>query len=233
MKKEFPNLILQQAAAGGGRNDLGFVSRFDEQYTTDGLDMPEVLQNLSGQTLGLPPEMFATAFGIPTHSENRGHLDTHLRVTYSLGPPWIAPVAPELKDLNPTIVNEYQHYTELYKNLIRPLLPASRVYHHAPVNAHDGVDENPWFAMEFDSQDQLKGWATFVKLYKGPDNYLFRPRGLNPAKSYSVTFDSLRSTTIMSGLDLMNRGLEVHLERRDPPSFFCLNPWVLNSFARV
>ena len=101
VKKEFPSLILQQAAAGGGRNDLGLVSRFDEQYTTDGLDMPEVLQNLSGQTLGLPIEMFATAFGIPAHSENRGHLDTHLRAAYSLGPPWIAPVIPELKDVNP------------------------------------------------------------------------------------------------------------------------------------
>lgn len=212
VKKEFPSLILQQAAAGGGRNDLGFVSRFDEQYTTDGLDMPEVLQNLSGQTLGLPIEMFATAFGIPAHSENRGHLDTHLRVAYSLGPPWIAPVIPELKDVNPAILDEYHYYSDLYKNFIRPLLPTCRIYHHAPVNAHDGVDESPWFAMEFDSPDRLKGWATLVKLYKGPDSYLFQPKGLDPGKSYNVTFDSLHSKTVVSGLELMNRGLAINLE---------------------
>ncbi len=31
VKRDFPELVLQQAAAGGGRNDLGLVSRFDEQ----------------------------------------------------------------------------------------------------------------------------------------------------------------------------------------------------------
>ena len=72
------------AAAGGGRNDLGFTSRFDEEYTTDGLDMPPVLQDYSGQTLGLPPEILVSAFGIPEHSQNRGHLDTHLRLSFSL-----------------------------------------------------------------------------------------------------------------------------------------------------
>ncbi|MFS8082692.1 MAG: glycoside hydrolase family 36 protein, partial [Ginsengibacter sp.] len=135
VKKEFPELILQQAAAGGGRNDLGMVSRFDEQYTTDGLDIPEVLQNLSGQTLGLPIEMLATAFGIPPHSSNRGHLDTHLRVTFTLGTPWLAPVAPSLKDISPETLEKYRHYIGIYKNFIRPLLPTCKIYHHAPVNA--------------------------------------------------------------------------------------------------
>ncbi len=211
VKAEFPELILQQAAAGGGRNDLGFVSRFDEQYTTDGLDMPVVLQNLSGQTLGLPIEMFATAYGIPAHSVNRGHLDTHLRVTFSLGTPWLTAAAPELKDMNPEIVEEYRHYVDLYKNFIRPIMPTSRIYHHAPVNAHDGV-EQPWFAMEFDSPDRSKGWATLVKLYPGPSEYLFHAKGLDPGKSYKVTFDSLRSSAVISGVQLMTQGLPIHLE---------------------
>lgn len=212
VKKEFPELILQQAAAGGGRNDVGFVGRFDEQYTTDGLDMPEVLQNLSGQTLNLPIEMLATAFGIPRHSPNRGHLDTHLRVTFTLGTPWLAPVAPSLKDVSPEILEKYRHYAGLYKNFIRPLLPTCKIYHHAPVNAQDGVDESPWFAMEFASPDRTKGWATLVKLYTGPDWYVFKPRGLDPAKNYKVTIDSLRTETVVSGFELATRGLPVRLE---------------------
>ncbi|MGH9502386.1 MAG: alpha-galactosidase [Terriglobales bacterium] len=211
VKAEFPQLILQQAAAGGGRNDLGFASRFDEQYTTDGLDMPVVLQNLSGQTLGLPIEMFATAYGIPAHSVNRGHLDTHLRVTFSLGTPWLTAAAPDLKDMNPEVAEEYHHYVGLYKNFIRPIMPTSRIYHHAPVNDQEGV-QNPWFAMEFDSPDRTKGWATLVKLYPGANEYLFRPRGLDPGKSYKVTFDSLRSSAVISGVQLMSQGLPVHLE---------------------
>ena len=212
VKKEFPSLILQQAAAGGGRNDLGFVRRFDEQYTTDGLDIPEVLQNLSGQTLGLPIEMFANAFGIPQHSPNRGHLDTHLRATFTLGTPWIAPAAPSLKDMSPETVEKYRHYVDLYKNFVRPLLPTCTIYHHAPVNAHDGVDENPWFAMEFDSPDRAKGWATVVKLYSGPDWYVFKPRGLDPGRSYKVTIDSLRTQTVLSGLELASQGLPLRIE---------------------
>jgi alpha-galactosidase len=212
VKKEFPKLVLQQAAAGGGRNDLGFASRFDEQYTTDGLDMPVVLQDLSGQTLGLPIEMFATAFGIPAHSVSRGHLDTHLRVTFSLGTPWLAPVAPEMKDMNPEIVEMYRHYVNLYKNFIRPIMPTCVVFHHAPVNASDGVDKNPWFAMEFDSPDRSKGWATLVKLYPGTNDYEFIPRGLDPGKSYKVTFDRLKTSVNISGLDLIRKGLPVHLE---------------------
>jgi alpha-galactosidase len=212
VKRDFPELILQQAAAGGGRNDLGFVSRFDEQYTTDGLDMPVVLQDLSGQTLGLPIEMFATAFGIPAHSVNRGHLDTHLRVTFSLGTPWLAPVAPTLKDMNPEIVSEYHYYADLYKRFIRPIMPTCRIFHHAPVNAEDGVEQNPWFAMEFDSPDRNRGWATFVKLYPGKDDYHFFPKGLDPAKTYKVTFDRLKSSITVSGLELLQKGVPVHLE---------------------
>lgn len=212
IKKEFPDLILQQAAAGGGRNDFGFVGRFDEQYTTDGLDIPEVLQNFSGQTLNLPIEMFATAFGIPSHSSDRGHLDTHLRVTFSLGTPWLAPVAPSLETVAPEILAGYRHYVAIYKNFIRPLLPTCRVFHHAPVDAEHGVDESPWFAMEFDSPDRSKGWATIVKLYSGPDWYVMKPRGLNPGKNYKVTLDSQNTSVIMSGLELSTRGLPMRLE---------------------
>lgn len=215
VKAEFPDLILQQAAAGGGRNDLGMVGRFDEQYTTDGLDMPVVLQDLSGQTLGLPIEMFATAFGIPAHSANRGDLTTHLRVTFSLGTPWLAPVAPSKKELDPAILAAYRHYADLYKRFIRPILPTCQIYHHAPVNAHDGVDQNPWFAMEFDSPDKTKGWATIVKLYDGPDAYVLKPKGLDPGKNYKVTFDSLGTSAVMNGLQLITQGVPVRLESRE------------------
>ena len=51
-----------------------------------------------------------------------------------------------------------------------------------------------------------------MKLYSGPDWYVFKPRGLDPGKSYKVTIDSLRTEAVMSGLELSTRGLPVHLE---------------------
>ena len=63
IQKRYPNLILQQGATGEARNDLGVVSRFHEAYLTDMLWLPHVLQNYSGLTMGLPPEIIVTAFG--------------------------------------------------------------------------------------------------------------------------------------------------------------------------
>ncbi len=212
VKSRHPELILQQAAAGGGRNDLGTVSRFDEEYTTDGLDVPPALQDFAGQTLGLPPEIFATAFGIPAISANRGQLDTHLRVTFSLSTPWLAPVAPSAKELNPEIRQEYLHYAQLYKTFIRPLLPTCKVYHHAPVSSSGGVESSPWFAMEFASPDRSKAWATIMRLHNaGPDSYTLKLRGIDPGRRYRVTFDSKGSAATIDGIHL-EEGLPVRLE---------------------
>jgi len=211
--KKYPNLILQQAAAGGMRNDLGMDSRWHEPYLTDGLNMPHVLRNYSGQTLGLPPENFVIAFGIPAISPNRGHLDTHLRVTYSLATPFLAPVAPSLEEMNPAIRQAYVHYTNLYKSFIRPLLPTCKMFHHAPVAATTGVAASPWFAVEFAAPDRTKGWATIVRMATGGSGtYLFRPRGLDPAKSYRVTYDSTGTTATVDGLRLVQEGLPIRLE---------------------
>jgi alpha-galactosidase len=211
--KKYPNLILQQAAAGGMRNDLGMDSRWHEPYLTDGLNMPHVLRNYSGQTLGLPPENFVIAFGIPAISPNRGHLDTHLRVTYSLATPFLAPVAPSLEEMNPAIRQAYVHYANLYKSFIRPLLPTCKMFHHAPVAATIGVASSPWFVMEFAAPDRAKGWATIVRMANGDsDTYLFRPRGLDPARSYRVTYDSTGTKATVDGLRLVQEGLPIRLE---------------------
>ena len=56
VRRKYPDVILQQCAAGGGRNELNVISRFHEPYLTDGLWQPHVLQNFCGQTLAFPPE---------------------------------------------------------------------------------------------------------------------------------------------------------------------------------
>jgi alpha-galactosidase len=210
---KYPDLILQQAAAGGMRNDLGMASRWHEPYLTDGLNMPHVLRNYSGQTLGQPPENFVIAFGIPAISPNRGHFATQLRTTFSLSTPWLAPVAPTLKDLTPQRLERYRHYASLYKEFIRPLWPTCKMYHHAPVNMHQDFDADSWFVAEFASPDRTKGWATIVRLAEtDSDLYVFRPRGLDPARTYRVTVDSVGTTARIDGIRLIEEGLPVRLE---------------------
>jgi alpha-galactosidase len=214
---KYPDLILQQASSGGARNDLGTVSRFHEQYLTDGLWIPRELQVYSGLTLGLPPETLlilhgahgAGGLGLP---EN---LETVLRISYATSTPqiFIGTVAPSVEELTPERRELFQHYAKIYKEFIRPILPTCKQYHHAPISNHGGVESSGWFAMEFAAPDGAKGWALIVRL--GPsdsDTYTFVPRGLDRGKTFRVTFDSTGQTASADALRLRQEGLSLRLE---------------------
>jgi alpha-galactosidase len=217
IRKKYPKLILQQAAAGGARNDLGTAARFHESYLTDGLRVPHVLQIYSGQSLALPPEVFVIGLGadggLPTgHPEN---LETNLRTIFTLSTPWIFAgiVAPSLDALSPEVLDRYLHYAEIYKEFIRPLLPDCRIYHHSPISSRGGVSSSGWFAMEYASPDRSRGWATIVRMGQcEPDLYLFRPRGLARGGRYRVTFDSSGDSVAVDGISLVRDGIPVRLE---------------------
>ena len=188
--KKYPDLILQQCAAGGGRNDLGTASRFHETQVTDGNMMPRVLQIYSGQTLALPPETLIHPVAEGDHMVNgSGYNDTLLRNTFTLTIPWINKgVAPSLEELAAPRRERYLHYANLYKRFMRPIFPTSKMYHHAPVSAKGGVTSSGWFAMEYAAPDHSKGWATIVRIgTSDSDTYLFKPRGLDRGKTYRVS----------------------------------------------
>jgi alpha-galactosidase len=242
LRKKYPNLILQQAAAGGARNDLGTAGRFHETYLTDGLSIPRELQVYSGLTLGLPPEIFVILHGADggVGLGKPQNLDTVLRVTFSLSTPqiFVGMVAPTVGQLSPERRERFGHYASIYKQFVRPLLPSCRMYHHQPVNSRGGVESSPWFAVEYSSPDRKRGWATIVRMRNGPggifvpkygndvindkdassfperqdDTYILKPRGLDPASTYRVTFDSINTTVEADGLCLLREGLPVRLE---------------------
>ena len=216
IQKRYPNLILQQCAVGGARNDLGVVSRFHEAYLTDVLWLPHVLQNYSGLTMGLPPEIIVTAFG--ACREGIGYpenFDTLLRCIFTLGTPMIfaGMVAPSREGLTRERRNDYLRYAKLYREFIRPLLPTCKMHHHAPISARGGVTANGWFAVEYASPDRAKGWATIARIGKSESaTYLFTPKGLHRGKTYTVTFDSTGESATIDGLRLVQAGIPINLE---------------------
>ena len=209
---DFPDLILQQASGGGTRMDLGTVTRFSENYTSDRVTMPFVYRMLSGYSVYLPPEALVTPIGMAP-PKDLPDLDTMLRTIFALGnTPMIfnslIPKSPE--EITPEIRAKFMHYTTLYKDVFRPLLPTLRVYHHAPVNAEGGVDSGDWFAMEFGSPDHRQGWAVVVRLSpQASEDYLLRPSGLDPDSVYEITFDSSGAKETASGKDLTQQGLRI------------------------
>ena len=215
--KKYPDLILQQAACGGGRNDLGTVPLFHENYLTDGLRLPYQIQSYAGQAIALPPENFLIAHGANAGGGN-GHpenLDTNLRIAYTLATPWLfsGAVAPSMEAMPPERIERFLHYDKIYKEFIRPAFPTCKMYQHAPITPDTGVWDSGWFVMEYAAPDGSKGWATLIRVGDCPtDTYLFKPRGLRYGKKYRVTVDSGDDTFITDGHNLITNGLPVCLE---------------------
>ncbi|MGD8750564.1 MAG: alpha-galactosidase [Anaerolineales bacterium] len=168
-------------------------------------------------------------------------LDTILRMSFATSIPqiFVGTVAPSVEELSPLRKARFLHYRKIYTEFIRPLLPTCKVFHHEPVNAHGGVESSPWFAMEYTAPDRTQGWAFIARMRNGKgdlyvhkyhnqlvddievippkdayegDTYILKPRGLDPANNYRVTYDSLSTAVSISGLELVRQGLSVRLE---------------------
>jgi alpha-galactosidase len=213
VRGKYPNLILQQASAGGTRLELDTLARWHEHYTSDRASYPYVYRMASGLSVYLPPEALVTPNGMAGNGRDQPDLVTMLRGAYALGnTPMIfnAMLPKDLAELKPGERERWLHYGKIYRTFIRPLLAACKVYHHAPVNATGGVESGDWFAMEFASPDRTKGWATVIRLSRsGPDTYLLKPRGLDPTRTYAVTSDNLGTIEVMRGTVLAREGLKV------------------------
>jgi len=219
--KKYPNVILQQAHAGGARMDLATVGRWHESFQSDFTGAPFVYQMMAGFSVYLPPEiMESPPYGMLPLGEITPDNTTVKRCIYALGnvPCVYWTLLPgKVSEIKPDELKQWLKYSELYKTFIRPLLSTCKVYHHTPINAKGNWDAGPWFVMEFTSPDRTKGWAIVISY---PENqsltYLFRPKGLDAQKKYSVTFDNTGKTETFTGSKLMQGGLSIQLsaERR-------------------
>jgi alpha-galactosidase len=218
VRGKYPNVILQQASAGGTRLELDTLARWHEDYTSDRVSYPEVYRMLSGLSVYLPPEILVAPHGMAGNGKDQPDLPTMLRGAYALGnTPMIfnAMLPKSVEEFNPGERELWQRYSQLYRTFMRPLLATSRVYHHAPASADAGVESGDWFAMEFAAPDRSKGWATVIRLSRsGPDTYLLKPKGLDPARTYEVTRDNLGKTETVSGAVLSREGVNVHVPTR-------------------
>jgi hypothetical protein len=226
---KYPDLILQQAACGGTRTELATAGVFHEHFTSDRATMPWVYRMLAGMSVYVPPETLVNANGMalrnmpknrpdidPSILGNRQpDLDTTLRGAYALGnTPMVfnALLPKSVNELSPEIRGKFLHYSEIYKSFIRPLIPACKVYHHAPVSANGSVESGDWFAMEFSSPDRRKGWATIIHLSSTkPGAYIFQPRSLDRTKEYRLSFDNTGTVAAYEGARLMREGLKIQL----------------------
>jgi alpha-galactosidase len=211
LRKQFPNVIFQNCAGGGGRLDLGMMSRFQNTELSDWLRAPRGLKILNGMTWILPPEILLRTFGTESDGPvSDADLVTQLRAT-TMALPILRGLSPTLADFNPLEREAVRQNIALYKHVIRPMLQDCRVYHHTPLIPM--LEGSPWVVLEYATSDAQKslGWI-FRTDESGDAVYRFVPRGLDLSRTYQVTFSNSGQTLEIPGYLLLQQGIPVRLE---------------------
>jgi alpha-galactosidase len=211
LRQQFPGVIFQNCAGGGGRLDWGILRRFDNTELSDWMREPRGVKILNGMTWVVPPEILLRTFGteVPDLAGD-GDIDSQLRqVQMSL--PIFRGIAPSPAELNPALRDQIRAGVDLYKRELRPILRNSVVYHHTPLTPY--FSQSPWLVLEYASPDKKRDVATLFRTSNFEDPiYHFVPRGLDASLSYKVTFENRRETAELTGMQLMTDGIPVRLE---------------------
>ena len=210
LRTEFPDLILENCAAGGGRNDLGMVRRCHISCQSDFTVQPKNLIGLNGMTIAYPPEVLRHYYPMQRDFSLYGDMDFQFRVMM-LSNPFFIEVFNDLDEKSEDLIFKSNRYIKLYKDFIRPIMPECKVYHHTPLLNMDS--EYDWCVLEYVSSDSSRGFAALFHLgEKGTNRFLFRAKGLNPEIIYRVSFDNEGYVVEKDGYFIMNEGISVSLE---------------------
>ncbi|MGE5222887.1 MAG: glycoside hydrolase family 36 protein [Omnitrophica WOR_2 bacterium] len=214
VRRDFPEVCLENCAGGGGRNDLGMLSRFHYACESDWSVMPYSIRAINALTLFLPPEAICyyhnhvNWMGVQAHQ--LADADTHLRVTLFATPIYVG-FGAQNTDRSTEFYKKTRRYIALHKGFCRPVLvnhPA--VYHHTPdIGLFSPAG---WCVLEYGLQDRRQGYAGIFKLSPDSSEYLFRPRGLHYDQEYEVTLDNEGQTFCVPGSELALRGLPIRLD---------------------
>ena len=209
-RERFPNLQLENCSSGGGRTDLGILSRFTTAWTSDWMKMPRTVRILNGMSLALPPEFLDRLFGIAMNGSTRGHPETQLQVIV-LAHPAISGLTPSLAEANPELLRLAKKYVGIYKDFIRPFHRESLVYHHTPVIG--GGDASGWCALEYIAPDRSRAVAGVFRLVNAEEStYVLRFRGLDPSRRYLVTTEPGGLVAEIDGFALSQQGVSLRLD---------------------
>jgi alpha-galactosidase len=129
---EHPNACLENCASGGGRNDLGMVSRFHYLSESDISAYPYSILAINAMTMFIPPEAVAYYHNHMPNAHQTTDLETHLRVTL-FGVPIFVGFGAQAARRDTEYFARTRRYIELHKGFCRPILAGgAAVYHHTP-----------------------------------------------------------------------------------------------------
>ena len=203
LRRDHPNLLLEICNDGGRMVDFGSAAHGDYFSITDTYDPLSNRRAFYDASHVLPPAMleaYVEKWPTPQIENFRYMLRSGM-----MG--WLTIM------LDTTAWNEEEHAAakleiKLYKEQLRPLIRDAALYHIAP--RPDGLH---WDGIEYFDSKRDKGVVyAFRGSNPGDDNYVFRVKGVAPAKTYRLHFqDGSAPDRSMTGRELLDSGVALHL----------------------
>ncbi|HRJ74146.1 MAG TPA: alpha-galactosidase, partial [Terrimicrobiaceae bacterium] len=200
LRARHPGLDIQSCSGGGGRVDLGILSRCDQAWTSDNTDAITRTRIQDGFSLAYPPRAMEcwvtdeTNYLTKRTSSLDLRFDVAMRGVLGIGTPLTALAAEEL--------GEYRSHIAFYKT-IRPVVQNGDLYRLGTA-AESGA--SLWLIVAPDRRTAVFSLVTVddaVGRPRGP----FLLRGLDPALSYRLTDRHGTESVRFSGAQLMTLGL--------------------------
>ena len=207
LRRDYPGVVFENCAGGGGRTDLGMVSCFTHTWVTDWQIHPRAFSITNGMTMALPPECVDRLM-IGQASYLTADLSTMLR-NQLFARPTISALHTTYFGKNPQQTAMVRHNVGIYKDFVRPMHTDSRCYHHTPElsKACDGFG-----VIELAAKDSSRGMIGIFRLAEPErEETTVFPRGVDLSKNYLVTFDNSGAKVRLSGFELSQNGLRIRL----------------------
>jgi alpha-galactosidase len=208
IRKKYPDLVLENCAAGGSRTDLGLEKYFTHAWVSDNQKAPRSVAITNGMTMVLPPEhVDRLAGGMNSHLF--GTLDLIIRHTL-FGRPTTNTYNCMGSQMNTEQIEFVRHSYDIYKNVIRPFAPTGRIYHHTP-EAYERQTKGT-VVLERSARDKSVGVIGVFRLVGDNDDMtVVYPRGVDMSATYDVTFDNSGAVVRMSGYQMVTDGVRVRI----------------------
>ncbi|HEY0829159.1 MAG TPA: glycoside hydrolase family 36 protein [Bacilli bacterium] len=207
LQARFPGLLLENCSGGGGRLDLGIMSKFHWTQISDNWHAVDQLRILNGLTLALPPEQCMPLIGAIRMTP----ADADFMVRAGLfGHFCISGVFPMVEKANESSLQSWKHAVDLYKKEMRPILDSCKVFHHTPIQ--NFRQPGNWVVLEYAAPDFFKSIVGIFRLGESESEvYQCTPKGIDISKKYNVYLDNLGQSFETSGYELSSRGISIRI----------------------
>jgi alpha-galactosidase len=217
VRRDFPEVVLENCSSGGLRIDLGILRRTDMTFLSDP-DWPvHDLQLFWGASTMLAPDVLLhwsfcewrntnpppqQTFNPRDPSLTRAQLDYYTRISM-LG---LYGLSQKLPELPAWVVERLNHHTRVYKDHVRRFVREADLFRLTDQPLRSGMGER-WPAFQYSLPDRSQHLLFVFRLPGAEPQRAVRLLGLDPERRYMLEGFDGETHHEMSGYALMETGI--------------------------